>query len=230
MKNEFIPIHLTHIPSFEELQEAEFRKNVKYGTDKMLQEFSFKEQMSVSFLPLIIENLAWFYADKVLEQAARDRIELLKKLGRAVKHVKQVYYEELKKDLNYRHLKTIESISRQFREKFDYHFTIFWFTCNREFKRTMPNYPYIDMRTDAIVALLMIRFLREHNRKMDGLIAQKLGHCEHSVMKPAIDKLENCMDAYAGEMGKYDFQNKDITLCINILRNNLEKIEFQLDD
>jgi hypothetical protein len=68
-----------------------------------------------------------------------------------------------------------------------------------------------------------------HNRKMDGLIAQKLGHCEHSVMKPAMDKLETCMDAYAGEMGKYDFQNKDIILCINILRKNLEKIEFQLD-
>lgn len=43
MKNEFIPIPLTHIPSFEELQEAEFRKNVKRGTDKMLQEFSFSE-------------------------------------------------------------------------------------------------------------------------------------------------------------------------------------------
>jgi hypothetical protein len=68
-----------------------------------------------------------------------------------------------------------------------------------------------------------------YNRKRDGLIAQKLGHCEHSVMKPAMDKLETCMDAYAGEMGKYDFQNKDIILCINILRNNLEKIEFQLD-
>lgn len=45
----------------------------------------------------------------------------------------------------------------------------------------------------------------------------------------SIDKLYSCLDAYAGYIDKFDFKEKDIILCMKILYNRLNQIEFDLD-
>ena len=77
------------------------------STRLMMERLTTDEQMRVSFIPLIITQLAWMYADKAMECAARDKVSILKKLSRTLKLVHKKYDEELRRDLDYNHLQNI---------------------------------------------------------------------------------------------------------------------------
>lgn len=82
------------IPDMKELQEKAFRESVAESTKKMMERLTLDEQMRVSFVPLIITQLAWLYADKAMACAARDKVSILKKLSRTLKMVHQKYNDE----------------------------------------------------------------------------------------------------------------------------------------
>lgn len=64
--------------------------------------------MRVSFVPLIIEQIAWIYAEKAMACAARDKVSLLKKLSRTLKMVHKMWYDELRRDLDWEHIKNVD--------------------------------------------------------------------------------------------------------------------------
>lgn len=214
--------------TIDELKEEYFKQEMADDTQKLINKFSFEEHMQMSFVPMIITHIVWHYADMVLAQAAANRIIMFKKAGREVKYVKQRYEEECRKDLDYNHLKSIGEETNRFLQECSYHFEILWFSVNKAFKKSMPEYPYSEMRTNAIIAILLIRFLYEHNKAMDKLIAQKLGGAKNSIRNQWTDKLYTLMEAYAGELGKFDYQDKDINLCMSVFQNNINKIQFNI--
>lgn len=95
------------IPDMKELQEKAFRDSVAESTKKMMERLTLNEQMRVSFVPLIITQLAWLYADKAMACAARDKVSILKKLSRTLKMVHQKYNDELHRELDYKHLQNV---------------------------------------------------------------------------------------------------------------------------
>lgn len=208
-------------------REQAFKSQIKSDVRNMLETFTWKENMMIAFVPLVIAHLAFIYSDKVLEYCKEHRISETLKLSRAVKHIRQEYLSEMKKDLNAAHIRRIEEQTEQFMQLYAHDFTILWWCVNGQYKRQFPDAPLKDMKTDAFVSVLMCRFLDEHNKRMDKIIAAKMGQA-NSIKNPYIDKLETCMDAYCGN--QVIECDANIKACMKILEKNINEIEFDVED
>lgn len=208
--------------------EREFREGVRKDTEKMMNSFTQREHIQMAFIPLIFADLAFDYADKCRRYAADQRIEILKKLGRAYDEVKRSYFDSVSKDLDRTHQRNVEQEMARFKEEYRKDFTILWFSVNSEFKKKMPDYPYSDMRTDAICGMLMVDLLYQNNTHMDEVIAERLGEKRQSIHDPKIDALRSILDAYAGEVGQFDYKNENVELAKNIILRRVNEIEFNI--
>lgn len=214
----------------DELKEKVFRKSVSDSTKLMMERLTLNEQMRVSFVPLIITQFAWIYADKAMECAARDKIGLLKKLSRTLKMVHQRYDDELRRELDYVHFCKIIEQTEMCINKMSHDLTILYFSVNQEFKRSTPEYPYDELRTYAIMSTLFIRLLESHNKEMDKLLAERLRdrHLAPNVTPPLIQHLNTGMEAFAGVEGKFNFNDLNVTNAMKVIRNRINSIEFSV--
>lgn len=214
--------------TLDKIREDQFKKQVAEDTSKLISEFSQDEQISIAFVPLIFNHIAWIYAMKAVQKSVDYRVSLLKKITRRIRELRQDYEREVSKDLDYRHQKHLEDETERFVSEFQKDFIILYFSVNQEFKKEMPAYPYDDLRTYAIISMLMIRFVDEHNKQMDKLIASRLGKSNPAVRMPIMDALYTCMEAYAGEMGKFNYSDENVKLAMNVIKNDIKKIEFNI--
>lgn len=89
--------------------------------------------------------------------------------------------------------------------------------------------PYDDMRTYAILAMLFICLLDEQGRRMNELIASRLGVSTPYIRMPLMNELYRCMEACAGlPSGGFRFDEPDITMSLKIIENDLNKTEFEI--
>lgn len=208
--------------------ERAFKDGVKQDTERMMKAFTQREHIQMAFIPLIFADLAFHYADRCRRYAADNRIEILKKLGRAYDELKRSYQDQVNKDLDIKHQRQVSHEMKRFMSEYSNDFTIMWYSINSEFKREMPDYPYSDMRTDAICGIQMIDLLYENNKNMDKLIAERLKEKRQSIHDPKIDALRSILDAYAGDVGKFNYQNQDVELSKKIILRRVNEIEFEI--
>lgn len=219
-KKEPPKVHYT-LPTSEQV----FKQQVHDDTLKMLQTFTFRENMDIAFTPLIITEIAWIYAFKVTKYAADHRIPETIKLSRTVKMLRQKYIDECRKDLDYKHLQNLFDESERFLQTMAKDFLILWFSVNNDLKKEWSHLEFLDMRTDAYISIVMCEFLKEHNRRMDKIIEQKMGQ-SRPYKNPITEALEECMEAYVSP-AKIDFSNH-VRTSMGILRNNIGKIEYNV--
>ena len=224
------PVQPVELPTMEDMREAAFRKEVKDGTQKMIERLTLDEQMKVSFVPLLITQCAWVYAYKSMELAARDKIQILKKLSRTLKMVHQKYDEELRRELDWKSRTRIEKQADEFMNEIARDMTILYFTVRQEILRCAPEYPCVEQRTYAIISLLFIGLLEEHNREMDILLAEKLAdkNLAENVTNPLTLHLRMGMTAFAGVEGKFNFENQNIKLAMRVVRKRLNEVKYSV--
>lgn len=207
----------------------DFEKMQEEVETKRIQEvFTLREQMLIAFFPCVISEIVWHYVDEVLASCAENKISILKKICRSVKELKEEYYLCERESLDYHHRKMLKQQTERFLDEYGYNFMTLFFSVNNEFKKEMPDYPYDTMRTKAIIAMLFIRLLDEHNRDMDKLIMRKMREQKNSVRTPLMGKLYTCMDSIAGEVGKFDFKDRNVCTAMKVISNKLYEIEFEL--
>ena len=227
-----ISVSKRHLKCHEQMKtsnESDFKKEMAIDTNKMLDVFSFKENMEIAFFPLVITEIAWNFAFKVLDLAARDKISETKKMSRAVKMLREKYVKDCMIDLDRKHFDHITESTEKFMETCGKDFTILYFSTNNELKRTSYDLPYLDMRTYAYMSLAMIDVLVEHNKNMDKLIQERLGDDTRLLSDgiPMTTKaLKECMEAYMSP-AQYVRINH-IQTSIKILLNKISQCEFVL--
>ena len=211
------------------MTERQFKQIVADNTERMLETFTWEENMMIAFVPLIISKVAWVYAEKVLAYCAAHRLSEYKKHGRVVKMLRQEYLDTLAKDLDRRHVRHIETQTEQFIEEINHHLTILWLQANTYIKNAAGyEITHDTMRTDAMVAILMVRYLKAHDDKMNAIIKAKMGNSE-SITNPQMIDLEGLMKAYLPK-GFEVGTNYQLDLCAKIFQNSLAKIEFDITD
>lgn len=218
------------IPDMKELQEKAFRESVSESTKKMMERLTIDEQMRVSFVPLIITQLAWLYADKAMECAARDKVSILKKLSRMLKMVHQQYNDELRRELDYDHLQNVVKQTDMCIGEISRDLTILYFSVNQELKLSTPEYPYDEQRTYAIISTLFIDLLKTYNLEMDKLLAEKLQdkNLAPSILPPLIQHLRTGMVAFAGVEGKFNYKDVNVQTAMKVIKNRINSIEFSV--
>lgn len=214
------------------IPEQLFLKDVEDSTKLMMERLTTEEQMRVSFVPLIITRLAWVYADKAMTCAARDRVSLLKKLCRELKQVRQDYEREIRSELDYSHVKKVEEQTYMCISEMGRDLQILYFSANQEFKRSIPECPYDELRTYAIISVLFVNYLQSYNREIDKLLAVKLHdrNLAESIVPPLIEKLRYIMNGFARIDNKFNFNDKNVTLAMSVIRNRINSIEFSISD
>ena len=211
------------------MTERQFKKLVADKNERMLETFTWEENMMIAFVPLIISKVAWVYAEKVLAYCAAHRLSEYKKHGRVVKMLRQEYLDTLAKDLDRRHVRHIETQTEQFMDEINHHLTILWLQANTYIKNaTGYEITHDTMRTDAMVAILMVRYLKAHDDKMNTIIKAKMGNSE-SITNPQMIDLGGLMKAYLPK-GFAVGTNYQLDLCAKIFQNSLAKIEFDITD
>ena len=211
-----------------DLLEKKFKEQVRKDIDKMLKTFTWKENMMIAFAPLMLADMAWHYADKVMKYCADRKISIVKKLGRAIKQVMSDYESSLNQDLDWKHIDNVHAKTKTFMEENKRDFTILWFSVNSAIKREYPEMEFSDMRTDACICIYLIDFLYDHNRRMDGVIARKMG-AANSIMHPDLLRLKTLVDAYLPE--NFAIKGREqIDLALRIIQNDVERINFVISD
>lgn len=222
-----------HIQCHDEVKatsEQDFKKEIRLDTKKMMEVFSFDENMQIAFFPLVITELAWHFAYKTMEMAARDMVSETRKLSRVLKQLRKKYEEECMKDLDREHFDYMVTSTKKVIEKCETDLTLLFFSANSELKRTNYGLPYMDMRTYAYMSMAMVDALAAHNTKMNALIAERLG-CDTRIMADAIPKstrvLNECMAAYLAP-AEYELIDH-IQTSIKIILNKIQQCEFVIN-
>ena len=185
--------------------------------------------MMIAFVPLIISKAAWVYAEKVLAYCAGHRLPDYIKQGRMVKNLRQEYIETLSKDLDRRHIRHIEKQTELFMHGINHHLTVLWLQANTYMKNAgCGDITHDAMRTDAMVAILMVQYLAANDKRMNAIIKQKMGY-SGSITNPHMIKLAELMKGYLPK-GFVIGTNYQLDLCAKIFENSLAKIEFGITD
>lgn len=89
----------------------------------MANNMSRKEIQQVSFMPLVVTEIAWIYAQMAREAAARNRLEMFRDMGRVVDLKRKGYEDFLALHLDYKRRKTIkleaEALMGDFKRDFE---------------------------------------------------------------------------------------------------------------
>lgn len=231
-KNEILHVNASRfdwrIVQQSELGEERFKADVKSDTEKLMSEFTQREQTTIAFVPLIIETLIWRYADKCVEYCAENRISETVKLSRSVRMLKKKWEEKISLDLNSESQYQVQSETERFVEFCGNDFTIFYFSVNRELIKHNPDMQHENLATYALQGMALIKFLNYFNAKIFKLIKERMGRENVIATDPIFDALNASFDAYAGNYKDFDFKANDIVSCIKILEIKLGQIEFNV--
>lgn len=165
----------------------------------------------------------------VRKTSAERKISILKKLSRAYDTLKEAYMKELALDLDRAHIKNIDDQASIFMKTYANDFQILWFSVHSEFIKKMPEYPHSDMRSDAICGMMIIDLLKEMIKDFDKLIQERIKGASKTIFNPKMEALRSILDAYAGEVGKFDFYDYNCQLSLKVIKNKILQIEFNVE-
>lgn len=214
-----------------EKQEAQFKQAVKTDVERILHAFTVEEHLQITFVPLVLNEIAWQFALKAIALGARDRVSDLRKLSRVLKELRLHYERVVCKDLQPSDLKRLQAQSLEFMQEHAYHFQIMFYTASNVFCKQYGRLPFEEMRVTALLSMLIIQYTDEHNKRCDKMLEQRLGKIQAAVRMPDMDSLYSGMDAYTGELPQpFNFADSNLQMCLGIMRNNLLKSEWIISD
>lgn len=210
-----------------EKREAKFQQTVKTDVERILHAFTVEEHLQITFVPLVLNEIAWQFAFKAIQLGARDKVQDLKKLSRVLKELRVHYERVVCKDLQPKDLARLQAQSLKFMQEHAYHFQIMYYTASNVFSKQYGKLPFEEMRVYALLSMLVIRYTDEHNKRCDKMLEERLGKIQAAVRMPDMNSLYSGMDAYTGELPQpFDFADSNIQMCMGIMRNNLLKAEW----
>lgn len=214
--------------NFSDLKEQNFKDKCSKETAELMDNFSFDEHVHIAFTPLVISHIAFEYGKQCREAAVKHKVPILRPLTQAFDKLQREYYDEMRRDLDNSHRQQIEEQAARLRQTFAWDFQVFWFSVNSELKRVCPNYPLLDLRTNALCGAIMVDILREHDKSIDKKIKDKLKRPTNTITNPKMHSLRHLLMGYAGEADKFNFTAPNVALAKTILRKRINEIQFEI--
>ena len=206
-----------------EKQEAQFKQDVQ----RILEAFTVQEHIQITFVPLVLNEIAWELAFKAIALGARDRVQDVKKLSRVLKQLRLHYERVVCQDLLPSEFDRLHRQSMEFMQEHAYDFQIMFFTASNVFSKQYGKQPFEEMRVYALLSLLVIRYTDEHNKRCDKILEERLGKITAAKRMPHMDSLYSGMNAFTGELPQpFNFADSNLQMCMGIMRNNLLKAEW----
>lgn len=210
-----------------EKQESDFKQAVKTDVQRILEAFTVQEHIQITFVPLVLNEIAWELAFKAMALGARDKVQDLKKLSRVLKELRLHYERVVCQDLLPSDFDRLHKQSLEFMQEHAYDFQIMFFTASNVFSKQYGKQPFEEMRVYALLSLLVIRYTDEHNKRCDKMLVERLGKITAAKRMPDMDSLYSGMNTFTGELPQpFNFADSNLQMCMGIMRNNLLKAEW----
>lgn len=211
--------------------EAQFRQEVKSDVERILNAFTMQEHVQITFVPLVLNEVAWHFAFRAIKLGAIDRVQDLKKLSRVLRQLREHYERLICKDLLPSDFERIHKQTMEFMQENAYHFQIMYYTASNVFSKQYGKQPFEEMRVYALLSMLVMQYTDEHNKRCDMMLEQRLGKIQAAKRMPDMDSLYSGMDAFSGELPvPFNFADTNLQMCLGVLRNNLLKCEWVISD
>lgn len=212
----------------QEKKEAQFRQQVKTDVERILGAFTYEEHLQITYIPLVLNEIAWHWAYKAMQLGASYRVQDLRKLSRVLKELRKHYERTVCKDLLPSDLNTIQQQAQQFIADNTYNFQIQFYTISNVFSKQFGKCEFEDMRVYALMSQLAILCSDEHNKRCDELMRKRLGKVQAALRMPAMDSLYTGIECYVGEIPQpFQYNDSNVQMCLGIMRNNLLKANFR---
>ena len=208
--------------------EQRFKQQVKDDVAKRLKTFTYKENMMIAFAPIVLEEIAWQYAELVTDEAARKRITETKALSRQVKNLRKHHVSMLQKDLTAAELERIMLITDNFFINNCDDFNTLWRTINGCLKSSSTTYNIgdLNLRTNACMVIVLCDLIDLFTDEMDDLIRAKMGRCK-KIKNKVVDALRAGMVAYVSPAV---FEpNEQVKLGMRIIHNKIGDIDYSVE-
>lgn len=205
------------------LTEKMFKQYVKDDVRTMLEAFSLEENMQICFVPLLITECIWHYAENTIRLAAVHKVSETIKLSRTVKMLREEYNKEVRLSLSEDKCQYNTEKATEFMEQKITDFNVLKYSCKRKLRTY--DLPLLDLRTEAYCAVALCELLARYNKKITQMIGERLGSWI-DYRNPKIDALRECMEAYMSPVEPK--LEGDVNGAIIIIRRKLSDIKFEL--
>lgn len=212
------------VPTIEEIMRSYEKRQVRCDSDMIMARLSQTEQSALCFVPLVIAHAAWTYAEKAVSIAIAERVVELKDACRQVRRFRQDYDAMVGAALSSRHRGSFISEAERWMGLCARDFAIFYFTVNQSIKTADRNCRHEEMATFAAMSALCVLALMRHNHRITEMVSSRLGFEKATLTNPHVASLKGVMGKFV-DMSRIE-QDKQVGLCLDIFRNNIDKIEF----
>lgn len=215
--------------SMRKCAEEKFREECKKTSEQLRNNFTMQEHIRIAILPCILANIAFRYGDKARKGGADNKVSILRPLSKAYDNLKESYLKELSLDLDSAHIKSIDEQTAAFMKSCSNDFKVLWYSVLNELDRKVKGCPYREMRVDAICGMLLIDMAKTMVADIDKLIRERIPGTENTIFNPKLVALREVLDAYAGEIDGFDFNETNCQMSIRIIQNRIMQIEFNVE-
>lgn len=215
------------IPGLEDRLLEEAAKSAR----SMLDNLSQQEMKQVGFVPLVITELAWIYAQQARDAAARNRLDMFRKLSGVFDQMRKGYDDWLARDLDYANRKRIKIEAEALMRDYERDFTILSMCCDQELKRVAPEFYYEDVRIPAIVSMELVGLVGAVNSLNDMLLSKRnvTRPSERTEMNPYTAWMGENMECYAGVDTKtFNYKDKNILIALTVIKNKAIAREYNI--
>lgn len=201
------------------------------GTADIVRLMSRDELYRVAYVPFVIAEVVWDYADSLCNLAAIARIQQTKKLCRAIRELRRDYDRARAPfiDDHHRAIETNQMIS--FQEALDDFFGRLLqsvkLKLHLKYGQLAPDSEILV--STCYMAVICFRALDKYVQWADTLIETRCGNTNHSIMPDHIRRLGILLPEFAGDC-QIDINTNEMGLWRDILYNRIHSIQLGFDD
>lgn len=190
----------------------------------MREKLTTDEQMKVAFVPLIIQHIIFDYAGNFTKCAADNKVDAYKKHSRAIRQLHTDILNDMRRDLDGRHMAKIVTESDRFIQACARDMLILYFSVNGEVKKRYPR-TNAELYTYAFITLELIKYMESYVWRMNDFLAEKIGTRDDAVLNPFVADLRKVMRLVVGDMA-IDVSGH-VATCVKIFDKQIKSIGFE---
>lgn len=157
--------------------------------------------MRFAYVPFVVANLAWDYADSILLTVQVMKIDATKKLCRAVKQLKRDYDRIRSEYVNSAHSQSEEDNMYVFEDGVHDILKLYFVNIEADIRSAYP-----DLKEDYIILLkavyechIILQCIYEYVKKISEKVEQIVGHKIGDVLPPQLRRLDTLVLAFVGD-------------------------------
>lgn len=201
-----------------------FRKQIHDDVMEKLDKFTWDEHMRITYVPLVVQFVAWHYAMMAKKESADRRISELKPMSRAIVDMRKKFVGTLGLDLSRAHIQRLEDAAEQWMDETRNEQTIMLLQIKQAYMDKYRDVPYMDLRVFAMCAMLLADYVNDYQEKIDAMICERLNRPVNSLQWQYMVGLKELMK---GIVDEYIIEpTLHIKQCLAVMTNRLGKIKW----